>query len=221
MLRRLTDIAVSSGVLFALLPILTIVWIAIKVSMGSPVFYRHLRVGRGGKSFWLCKFRTMDASRAGSAVTTAEDPRITPLGHILRKWKIDELPQFWNILCGEMSLIGPRPEAEKLVRFYTEEQRQILRRTPGLASMSQLVYPHEVELLRGYADPEQVYLQQLMPRKVAVDLEYEKNRSLLSDLKLIVELALFVVLGKSRHIDSTLSFDSNARSCAGRTKLND
>jgi len=103
-----------------------------------------------------------------------------------------------------MSLIGPRPEAERLIRYYTPEQRQLLEQTPGLASMSQLVYPHEVEILRGHPDPEEFYRQQLMPKKLAVDLDYERHRTFFSDLRLLMELAFFVILGKSNRLDRSL-----------------
>ena len=204
MAKRLLDIVVSSVILALLAIPLVLVAFAIKLVMGGPVLYRQQRIGKGGRTFWLYKFRTMIASLGGSVITTAEDPRITFLGRFLRRWKLDELPQFWNILRGDMSLIGPRPEAEKLVSYYTTEQRQLLEQTPGLASMSQLVYPHESELLRGHSNPEEMYLQQLMPRKLAVDLDYERQRTFFSDLRLLMELALFVAFGKSNHIDNTL-----------------
>jgi len=204
MAKRLLDIVVSSVILALLAIPLVLVAFAIKLVMGGPVLYRQQRIGKGGTTFWLYKFRTMITSSGGSVITTAEDPRITFLGRFLRRWKLDELPQFWNILRGDMSLIGPRPEAEKLVSYYTTEQRQLLEQTPGLASMSQLVYPHESELLRGHTNPEEIYLQQLMPRKLAVDLDYERQRTFFSDLRLLMELALFVAFGKSNHIDNTL-----------------
>jgi lipopolysaccharide/colanic/teichoic acid biosynthesis glycosyltransferase len=204
MAKRLLDIVVSSVILASLALPLVLLAFAIKLVMGGPVLYRQLRIGRGGRAFWLYKLRTMRASDRGSVITTAEDPRITPLGRLLRRWKLDEIPQFWNILRGDMSLIGPRPEAERLVHYYTPEQRRLLEQTPGLASMSQLVYPHESELLRGHSNPEELYLQQLMPRKLAVDLDYERRRNFFSDLRLLMELVLLVALGKSHRIDDTL-----------------
>ena len=148
MAKRLLDIGVSSVILTSLALPLVLIALAIKLVMGGPVLYRQLRIGRGGMAFWLYKFRTMRPCEGGSVITTEGDPRITPLGSVLRRWKLDELPQFWNVLRGDMSLIGPRPEAERLVHYYTPEQRRLLEQTPGLASMSQLVYPHERELLQ-------------------------------------------------------------------------
>jgi len=131
------------------------------------------------------------------------DPRITRIGHGLRRYKLDELPQLWNILCGDMSIVGPRPEVERLVRHYSPEQRRILQQTPGLASLSQLVYPYEADLLRGYADPEEVYIRHLMPRKIAMDLHYETIRTFWSDIRLLGEIALLSLMGKSYRIDHT------------------
>jgi lipopolysaccharide/colanic/teichoic acid biosynthesis glycosyltransferase len=204
MAKRVLDVAVASLVLLSLSPLLTIVAFAIRLAMGRPILYRQLRIGKSGKPFWLYKFRTMRPNRGGAVITTGGDPRITPLGNFLRRWKIDELPQFWNILHGNMSLIGPRPEAESLVRYYTEEQRRLLEQTPGLASMSQLVYPHEVEFLRGHPNPEELYRKQLMPKKLAVDLDYERRRTFFSDLRLMFELALLIIIGKSNRIDHSL-----------------
>jgi lipopolysaccharide/colanic/teichoic acid biosynthesis glycosyltransferase len=152
----------------------------------------------------------METSPKGPVVTTERDPRITPLGALLRRWKIDELPQFWNVLRGDMSIVGPRPEADRLVSHYTSEQRTLLEVTPGLAGMAQLVYPHEAELLRGYRDPEEVYLRDLMPKKIAVDLEYERTRTFSSDLRLLGEFALLIGIGKSSRIDLNFSIATEA-----------
>jgi lipopolysaccharide/colanic/teichoic acid biosynthesis glycosyltransferase len=140
------------------------------------------------------------SNSGGSLVTTSGDPRITRLGEILRRWKLDELPQLWNVVRGDMAIIGPRPEVERLVRRYTSQQRKILDVRPGLAGMSQLVFPHEAELLAGCSNPEDVYALELMPKKIAVDLEYERTRHLGKDLRLLSELFMFVAFGKSRHL---------------------
>jgi lipopolysaccharide/colanic/teichoic acid biosynthesis glycosyltransferase len=194
---------------------------AIKLSSRGPVFFRQQRIGRGGKPFWLYKFRTMYGGVGGSLITVEGDSRITPLGRVLRRWKLDELPQLWNVLLGDMGIVGPRPEAERLVRQYTPEQHRILDITPGLAGMSQLVYPHEAELLRGCRDPEEVYVKVFMPRKIAVDLEYERTRTFLTDLRLLGRLLLFIVIGKSRHtehdLDACVAVESELQG-AGKTK---
>jgi lipopolysaccharide/colanic/teichoic acid biosynthesis glycosyltransferase len=200
-LKRSFDIMVSAGGLVLLACPFAVIALAIKLFSTGPVFYRQQRIGRGGEPFWLYKFRTMRASGDGPLITVEGDPRITPMGRVLRRCKLDELPQLWNVLRGDMSIIGPRPEVEQLVRYYTPEQRRILEQTPGVAGLSQLVYPHEADILQGYPNPEEVYRQHLMPKKLTVDLEYERNRTLRSDLVLLAEIILLSFLGKSSRID--------------------
>jgi lipopolysaccharide/colanic/teichoic acid biosynthesis glycosyltransferase len=220
-MKRLFDILFSLvGLCLLALPF-AVIGPAIKLSSRGPVFYRQQRIGRGGKPFWLYKFRTMYVGEGGSLVTIREDPRITPVGRILRRWKLDELPQLWNVLVGDMGIIGPRPEAERLVRQYTPEEHRILDITPGLAGMSQLVYPHEADLLRGCRDPEAVYVKALMPRKIAVDLEYELTRTFLTDLCLLGKLLLLIAVRKSRHtehgLDACVAVESELQG-TGKTK---
>jgi lipopolysaccharide/colanic/teichoic acid biosynthesis glycosyltransferase len=198
--------------------------LTIKIVDGGPVFYRQVRIGRNGKPFWFYKFRTMKVSAGGSLVTSEGDPRVTRIGRVLRRWKLDELPQLWNILRGDMGIVGPRPEAERLVRQYTPEQLRILEITPGLAGMSQLVYPHEAELLRRYADPEEFYVRELMPRKIAVDLEYQRTRTFLTDLGLLAKLLLLIFFGKSRYaehdLDSCVAVESKLKTAGEAKELN-
>jgi lipopolysaccharide/colanic/teichoic acid biosynthesis glycosyltransferase len=201
-MKRTIDIVVSAAGLALLAIPFAIIALAIKLSSKGSILYRQRRIGRGGQPFWLFKFRTMSIRRVGSLVTVGEDPRITPVGRVLRRWKFDELPQLWNILRGEMSLVGPRPEVERFVDSYTPEQRRLLEQTPGLASLSQLVYPHEANILRGYPNPEEIYVKQLMPKKIALDLKYEASRTLWSDLRLIAEILLLIV-GKSYRTDGS------------------
>jgi lipopolysaccharide/colanic/teichoic acid biosynthesis glycosyltransferase len=204
MLNRVFDIFVSSIFICVLAVPLALIALAIKIFEGGPVFYRQIRIGRNGKPFWFYKFRTMKISVGGSLVTTKGDPRVTRIGQVLRRWKLDELPQLWNILRGDMGIVGPRPEAERLVRRYNRDQQKILKITPGLAGMSQLVYPQEAELLREYADPEEFYVRELMPRKIAVDLEYQRTRTFLTDLRLLGKLVLLIAFGTSRHTEHDL-----------------
>jgi lipopolysaccharide/colanic/teichoic acid biosynthesis glycosyltransferase len=211
MAKRVFDIGVSAVALLLLALPLTLVALAVRLVDGRPVFYLQRRIGRGGRPFWLYKFRTMRSAESGPVITTQGDHRITPTGQVLRRWKIDELPQLWNVLRSDMSIVGPRPEAERLVRYYTPEQRKLLEQTPGLASMSQLVYPHEAELLQGHSDPEETYITQLMPKKIAVDLEYEHTRTFLSDLRLLGELARLVMTGKSHRTDRDFRVISNQK----------
>jgi lipopolysaccharide/colanic/teichoic acid biosynthesis glycosyltransferase len=203
-MQRIFDVIVSASALLFLAVLLAAIALVLKVSSRGPIMYRQPRVGRGAQLFSLYKFRTMRVDAGGPSITVEGDPRITPIGHILRRWKLDELPQLWNVLRGDMSIIGPRPEVEHLVRHYSAEQRRLLQRRPGLAGLSQLVYPHEADMLRGYPNPEEMYLRYLLPRKLEVDLQYERQRTFWSDLRLLVEIACFSVLGKSQRIDRTL-----------------
>lgn len=199
-MKRVFDILFALAGLSLLVFPFAVIGLAIKLSSGGPVFYRQLRIGRGGKPFWLYKFRTMYVGEGGSLVTVEGDPRITPVGRVLRRWKLDELPQIWNVLLGEMSVIGPRPEVERYVCHYTPEQRRLLEQTPGLAGLSQLVYPGEANMLRHCVNPEEFYVRELMPKKIAVDLEYEARRTFRSDLQLLFEMVL-LILGKSYRVD--------------------
>jgi lipopolysaccharide/colanic/teichoic acid biosynthesis glycosyltransferase len=201
LLRRSFDIVVSAVGLILLACPFAVIALAIKLSSPGPVFYRQQRIGRGEQPFCLYKFRTMRVRADGPLITVEGDPRITRVGRSLRRWKLDELPQLWNVLRGDMSIIGPRPEVERLVRYYTPEQRRLLDYTPGIAGLSQLVYPHEADVLRGYPNPEDVYRQYLMPKKLAVDLAYERNRTFRSDLVLLTEIILLSLLRKSHRID--------------------
>jgi lipopolysaccharide/colanic/teichoic acid biosynthesis glycosyltransferase len=199
-MKRLFDILFSLVALSFLVLPFAVIGLATKLSSKGPVFYRQLRIGRGGKPFWLYKFRTMYAGTGGSLITVEGDPRITPVGRVLRRLKFDELPQLWNVLIGEMSVIGPRPEVERYVSHYTPEQRRLLEQTPGLAGLSQLVYPGEAGILRHCVNPEEFYIGELMPKKIAVDLQYEASRTFWSDLQLLLEMVL-LILGRSYRVD--------------------
>lgn len=208
--KRLFDIGVSSvGLALLAVPFVAIASI---VAIGSrgPVIYRQQRIGRHGRPFTLYKFRTMRIADGGAQVTTACDARITRVGQVLRRWKLDELPQLWNVLRGDMSIIGPRPEVARFVDRYTPAQRRVLDERPGLAGMAQLVYPHESDLLRGSRDPEDAYVTTLMPRKLAVDLDYARRRTFWSDLSLLVKIALLVA-GRCHRIDRDLRMTSGGR----------
>lgn len=194
-MQRLFDIVVSAVVLVLFLVPGLIVCLLQKLTSPGPIFFLQRRAGRHGAPFWLYKFRTMKVVQAAGAskVTQKGDSRITPLGLFLRQSKIDEVPQFWNVLKGDMSIVGPRPEMEKFVHLYTPEQRGVLAVRPGLAYMAQLVYPHEPDLLEGHPDPERVYVEELMPRKLQADLDYIRRRNLFTDLLMMFEIALTIV----------------------------
>ena len=147
--KRMLDVAASLVGLFALSPLFVVIALLVKSTSAGPALYRHQRMGRGGRSFGVLKFRTMcqDADQIGPAITTAADSRITPLGRHLRRLKLDELPQLWNVLIGEMSLVGPRPEAPGYVQLYSPEQRQVLSVRPGITDTASIAYRREEELL--------------------------------------------------------------------------
>lgn len=201
--RRGFDVVVSAGALTVLSVPLLLVAGLVALGAKGPVIYRQTRIGRRGRPFEFYKFRTMRVGASGSAVTVGGDSRIYPVGRWLRRLKLDELPQFWNVLRGDMSIIGPRPEVERFVRCYDAAQRRILDGKPGLASRSALVYADEAEFLRDAPDPEEAYIKDVMPRKLAVDLAYERTRTFWSDLRLLAELALFVA-GRNDRADNSL-----------------
>jgi lipopolysaccharide/colanic/teichoic acid biosynthesis glycosyltransferase len=191
---RLRDLVASLAGLVLLGPVFLVVAVLIKVDSPGPVFFRAERVGKGGQPFFLYKFRTMmdGAHRSGPGLTVASDQRITRLGGWLRRNKIDELPQLMNVLKGEMSLVGPRPEDPTYVALYTLQQRQVLANRPGITSPATLQYRHEADLLRG-KDWEHVYVEQIMPHKLRMELDYLEQRTFWTDMAVVFQtlLALF------------------------------
>lgn len=186
-MKRLFDIVASGLALLVLLPLMVV--LALAVALGSPggAFFRQTRVGRNGEPFQLLKFRSMrPGSEAKGQITVGErDPRITGVGHFLRRTKLDELPQLLNILKGDMSVVGPRPEVPRYVALYTAEQREVLRVRPGLTSLASIAYINENEVLGRSADPERTYVEEVMPAKLALDLRYVRDQNLALDLRII------------------------------------
>ena len=184
--QRIFDFFCAAVGLFLLSPVFIILGGAVTLYDGGPVFYRSQRIGRKGKFFTIYKFRTMiqDADRIGGGLTTKHDVRVTPLGRILRRYKVDELPQLLNVLKGDMSFVGARPEDPRYVSRYTPEQRRILEFRPGITSPASLRFSNEEQLLTG-ENLEQFYLTTLLPQKLSMDLEYLSRRTLVSDLGLI------------------------------------
>lgn len=193
MMKRLLDIVFSAfGLLLLGVPML-IISVVIKLTDLGPVLFRQVRVGKDGKEFGILKFRTMvvDAERMGAQITVGKDPRITPIGRLLRKTKLDELPQLLNVLSGTMSLVGPRPEVPKYVAMYDDEQRKVLSVKPGITDLASIKYHRESEILaQAGGGWEEVYVQQVMPDKLKLNLEYIERRSLWFDIKLIVKTLL-------------------------------
>jgi lipopolysaccharide/colanic/teichoic acid biosynthesis glycosyltransferase len=185
--RRLVHGAVALGLLVLLAPVLLLLALLVRASSPGPVFFGQQRVGQGGRLFRIYKFRTMRVNNSGPQVTAGADPRITPIGARLRHWKLDELPQLLNVLKGDMAFVGPRPEVPCYVAYYTPEQRQVLSVPPGITGLTQLRYRNEEELMRGAPDPEALYLREIMPQKLALDLEYVRRRNAWMDLCLTAQ----------------------------------
>ena len=186
-LKRLMDIVISGSALLVIWPVLLIVAIAIKIDDPGPVFYRQVRVGRGGKTFRIFKFRTMvvDADKKGLAITVGRDNRITRVGALLRKTKLDELAQLINVFTGEMSFVGPRPEVQKYVDMYTPYQRQVLLVRPGITDYASIAYRNENDMLAGAQDPERMYIDVIMPDKIELNMKYLREISPVADIRLI------------------------------------
>ena len=187
---RALDVAVSLvGLLILALTFPVVGHYVYRTSPGG-LWYRATRVGRDGRPLVVYKWRTMvaGADRGGPSVTAAGDPRVTPVGSVLRKTKLDEFPQFWNVLKGEMSLVGPRPEDPKYVALYTPAQRRVLEVKPGITSPASVRYRHEEEFLQG-EDWERAYVEEVLPAKLALELEYLAHRSLPGDLWILVQTA--------------------------------
>ncbi len=186
MIKRIFDFICSGCGLVMLAPFFAVIAVLIKREDGGPVFYRQSRVGLNGRPFFMLKFRSMivNADR-GSALTVGADSRITPVGGFLRRLKLDELPQLINVFCGEMSLVGPRPEVARYVEAYSPDQREVLRLKPGITDPASFAFFDESELLGQAADPEVFYIQQLMPEKIRINLAYGARANLFTDLLLI------------------------------------
>lgn len=194
MAKRLLDLSVSLTGLILLSPLFALIAIAIKLDSPGPVFFGGRRVGRDGSLFDIHKFRTMvvGAARKGPGITAAGDPRITRVGAVLRRTKLDELPQLINVARGEMSVVGPRPEDPRYVALYTPEQRRVLSVRPGITSPASLRFRHEEELLQG-EDWERVYREEVLPAKLQVELDYLEHRSMWSDLGIIAQTVAAVL----------------------------
>lgn len=174
------------GLFVAFIPLL-LVGLMIKLSSPGPAFYRGVRVGRYGKLFRIYKFRTMviDAEKSGVSSTSKDDPRITTIGKFLRKYKLDELPQLINVLRGEMSFVGPRPQVQWAVDLYSEEEEALLNVRPGITDYASIRFRNEAEILGGSTDPDKEYLEKIAPEKLRLGLEYVRNHSIGVDLKVI------------------------------------
>lgn len=193
-MRRLLDTIVALMILMLLMPLLLAITLAILVSSGEP-FYRGWRVGQGGKSFRMWKFRTMapNAARTGLPITSNKDPRVTRLGRLLRKTKLDELPQFLNVVAGDMALVGPRPEAPEIVALYSERQRAVLALKPGVTGPVQVRWADESDSIPQGNSGLRYYIEQLIDRKLSIDLDYAARRTIWSDARIVLETAVLIL----------------------------
>ncbi len=186
-MKRVFDIIASGLGLLCLSPLFIVLAVWIKADSKGPVFYRQVRVGRCNKDFKLFKFRSMrpNSDKLGLITIGGRDPRVTRSGYYMRKYKLDELPQLLNVFIGDMSLVGPRPEVRKYVDMYTQEQLHVLDVRPGITSLASVRYRNENEILAAAENPDQTYIEHVMPDKLAIDLEYVTQASLWTDVKLI------------------------------------
>jgi lipopolysaccharide/colanic/teichoic acid biosynthesis glycosyltransferase len=187
MLKRAFDIISSVVVLILLSPIFIVISVAIILDSRGGVFYRQVRVGKGQKEFKLLKFRTMKmgSDKKGQLTVGENDSRITKIGGFLRKYKLDEFPQLLNVIKGEMSVVGPRPEVPKYVSYYSTEQLKVLTVRPGLTDLASIEYINENEVLGESENPEKEYIQNIMPKKLDLNLKYIDKQSFIGDFKLI------------------------------------
>jgi lipopolysaccharide/colanic/teichoic acid biosynthesis glycosyltransferase len=196
-MKRAIDLLVSGVGLIVLSPVLVALALWIKLDSAGPVFHRGLRVGRDETRFRMIKFRSMvhDAHLIGGTSTPEDDPRITRAGKFLRKYKLDEVPQLLNVLRGEMSLVGPRPQVPWAVDLYTPEEKTILRVKPGITDYASLRFRDEGEILRGSTDPDKDYMEKIHPEKMRLSLEYARTHSVWLDCKILASTVAAVVFG--------------------------
>ena len=192
---RFFDFILSLVGLVVLAPIFIMLAIWIKIDSKGPVFYKQVRVGQNGINFGLFKFRSMvvDADKKGLITVGGRDPRITRSGYFIRKYKLDELPQLINVLVGDMSLVGPRPEVRKYVNLYTDEQQKVLSVKPGITDYASIEYMDENEILGKSSDPEKTFIEEIMPEKIKYNMKYISNKSLFEYFKIILLTVLKIV----------------------------
>lgn len=197
MIKRLFDIIFSITGLIVFFPVLFIISVFILIDTKGGIFFFQKRVGKNNKDFKLIKFRTMfsHSEKKGLLTIGNADVRVTKTGKWLRKYKVDELPQLVNIMFGEMSFVGPRPEVRKYVDLYTSEQRKVLLVKPGLTDFASLEFINENEILEQYDDPEQVYIEKIMPEKLAMNIKYINEKGFFTDLKIMLKTIQKIVTG--------------------------
>lgn len=187
--KRIFDLICSTLGLIVLSPVLIVIAIKIKFGSDGPIFFKQIRIGENNKEFEILKFRTMvvDAEKLGRQITVGNDSRITKIGGFLRKYKLDELPQLINVFKGDMSLVGPRPEVPRYVKLYNEEQRKVLEVKPGITDLASIRYRDENELLGKAENPDEFYINTIMPDKLALNLEYIDKNNVFIDIYIILK----------------------------------
>ena len=186
-MKRLFDILMSLSILVLFAPLGLLLSLCILLESKGGVFYRQERIGLNGKPFTLLKLRSMrpNADTQGKLTVGARDPRVTRVGAFIRKYKLDEFPQFINVLKGEMSVVGPRPEVVEYVRQYSEEQRKVLNYKPGITDLASITYFEENKLLAKSSDPERTYIEEIMPEKIRINLQYQETATVWTDIQVV------------------------------------
>jgi lipopolysaccharide/colanic/teichoic acid biosynthesis glycosyltransferase len=204
MIKRIFDIIVSFLALIALSPIFIILAIAIAIDSKGGIFYKQKRIGKNGRQFELIKFRSMytDADKKGLLTVGGHDSRITKVGYFIRKYKLDELPQLINVLKGDMSIVGPRPEVKKYTDLYSNEQKKVLNVRPGITDPASLKFKNENDLLEKSTNPEKFYIEKIMPEKIKISINYIDKRNFFSDLKVIFNTLFSVFVKNSTKKDN-------------------
>lgn len=200
--KRAFDFAAASGGLILLSPIFLVLALLVKLTSPGPMLYRQARVGRNGKIFRIAKFRSMhvDADKRGLAITSSGDPRVTPVGRVLRQFKLDELPQLWNVLKGEMSLVGPRPEVPTYVECYSASQRDVLSVRPGITDPASILFRDEEKVLAIQTDRDRYYREIVLPEKLRLNLKYLTDISFSHDFSLLWRTLSCVLFPTNTHV---------------------
>jgi len=221
LLKRFFDILCSSLGLLLLLPLGIMISLFIKFADGGPIFYGQSRIGQFGRPFRIWKFRSMvvNAESLGVPLTKREDLRITRIGRFLRKTKLDELPQLWNVVVGDMSLVGPRPEVPRYVQRYTPSQREILNLKPGITDLASIVFRDEESLLCGVDNMEEFYIRYCIPKKIELNRQYAAHAGLLSDARIILRTLYTIALGSTKRAVRPPGAPSgpSAQNCSGKS----
>jgi lipopolysaccharide/colanic/teichoic acid biosynthesis glycosyltransferase len=199
--KRLFDFVSSLIGLIVLFPFLVVISILVKINDGGPIFYRSKRIGQNFKTFYLLKFRTMvvNAEKLGPLVTTGGDQRVTRIGKFLRSSKLDELPQLWNVLKGDLSLVGPRPEVEEYVSYYKEDYKEILKVKPGITDYAAIQFSNEEEILASFDDVEKAYIKDILPRKIKLYKTFLNETGFFTDIKIIFRTLWKLTFRRLRH----------------------